>query len=265
MLQPQDFIMMPIPAKSYSAVCALLGGAAFLAAGAGNGGVSQDTGQSSDTAETRAPESQASAGTGETATTGASPSDGGGAADLEALKASGEIDAHGHPWSADLHASTKGKTKDGLWRMKVGVSRPDPLPGFPADNAASGAGTGTSSETGAPSATSQTATDSASGQPDTSGGEEDEFAAFRAAAATSDAADAAAAAAAPTARQFSDADLGALCNQAAVKLGDPTPVKEIIAQYVPAGEVAHSRNIPADKREEFAKAVEAKAGIEFAG
>ncbi len=42
-----------------------------------------------------------------------------------------QIDAHGHPWSANLHASTKTLTKDGLWRMKVGVKRPDPLPGFP--------------------------------------------------------------------------------------------------------------------------------------
>lgn len=42
-----------------------------------------------------------------------------------------QIDAHGHPWSAELHASTKTLTKEGLWRMKVGVSRPAPLPGFP--------------------------------------------------------------------------------------------------------------------------------------
>lgn len=42
-----------------------------------------------------------------------------------------EVDAHGHPWSADLHAATKNITKEGLWRMKVGVKRPDPLPGFP--------------------------------------------------------------------------------------------------------------------------------------
>jgi len=34
---------------------------------------------------------------------------------------------------------------------------------------------------------------------------------------------------------------------------------------VPTGEVAHSRNIPDEKRAEFAAAVEAKAGIEFAG
>lgn len=245
MLKPEDFIVMPIPASQYASVCALLGGAAILAAGAGasagNVGASPATAPSSGGAETLAPESQASAGTGETAPTGASPSD-------------GEIDAHGHPWSAELHASTKGKTKDGLWRMKVGVSRPDPLPGFPtADTGTSDTGTG--AQAGA-SATTGTAESPA--------GEDDEFAAFRAAAATSDAADAAAVASVQP-RKLSDADLGALCNQAAVKLGDPSPVKEIIAQYVPQGEVAHSRNIPEDKREEFVKAVEAKAGIEFAG
>jgi hypothetical protein len=59
--------------------------------------------------------------------------------------------------------------------------------------------------------------------------------------------------------------LGALCNQAAVKLGDPSPIKEIIAQYVPEGQVAHSRNIPEDKRAEFVKAVEAKAGMNSPG
>lgn len=42
-----------------------------------------------------------------------------------------QVDAHGWPWSADLHASTRNMTKEGLWRMKVGVSRPDPKPGFP--------------------------------------------------------------------------------------------------------------------------------------
>lgn len=247
----QNFIMMPIPAEQYRAVCALLGGAAVAALSAPPGNV--DT---TDAAPKPAAEPSASAAE-------ASPAvatDAG----ANAPAADGEIDAHGHPWSADLHASTKGKTKDGLWRMKVGVSRPDPLPGFPADSNASSAGTGTSSETEAPSATSQTATDSASGQGDTSGGEDDEFAAFRAAAAAGDATDAAAAAAVP-ARQFSDADLGALCNQAAVKLGDPTPVKEIIAKFTPEGQVAHSRNIPAERREEFAKEVEAKAGIQFAG
>lgn len=42
-----------------------------------------------------------------------------------------EVDAEGWPWSADMHSATKTKTKAGLWRMKVGVSRPDPKPGFP--------------------------------------------------------------------------------------------------------------------------------------
>jgi hypothetical protein len=254
-MKPDDFIHMPIPANMFSAVCALLGGAAAGALSApkpGNAAASQDTAKSSATAETLAPANLASAGTGETATSAASPSDDG-----------GEVDAHGHPWSADLHASTKGKTKDGLWRMKVGVSRPDPKPGFPVDEQS--AGTGTSTETGTASATSQTAPAPADAPAATSGGEDDEFAAFRAAAATSDQVDQAAAASAPTARQWSDADLGTLCNQAAVKLGDPSPIKEIIAQYVPQGEVAHSRNIPGEKREDFAKAVEAKAGIEFAG
>lgn len=44
-----------------------------------------------------------------------------------------ELDTAGWPWTAELHASSKSKTKDGLWRMKVGVSRPDPKPGYPLD------------------------------------------------------------------------------------------------------------------------------------
>lgn len=44
-----------------------------------------------------------------------------------------ELDTAGWPWMAVLHARSKGKTKDGLWRMKVGVSRPDPKPGYPLD------------------------------------------------------------------------------------------------------------------------------------
>jgi hypothetical protein len=254
-----DMIMMPVPISRYTDVCALLGGVSSAALSAKPSptkndqssrsepaAVSQDTGQSSENIGGSA-ESGASAGTGETATTGASPSD-------------GEIDAHGHPWSADLHASTKGKTKDGLWRMKVGVTRPDPKPGFPVAT-----GTGTSSETPAPSATSPTATDQASGQPATSTDDDDEFAAFREAAATSNATDAAAAAAVPAAREYTDADLGALCNQAAVKLGDPGPVKAIIAKYMPEGTVAHSRNVPAEQRSAFVNEIETAAGITFAG
>lgn len=44
-----------------------------------------------------------------------------------------ELDTAGWPWTAELHASSKSKTKDGLWRMKVGVARPEPAPGYPLD------------------------------------------------------------------------------------------------------------------------------------
>jgi hypothetical protein len=238
--------------KQLAAVYAVLAGTAIAAISAPVGKppepAPQATAPSSAGVETLAPENQASAGTGPVATTAVSPSD--------------EVDAGGHPWSADLHASTKGKTKDGYWRMKVGVSRPDPLPGFSTGGAPD---TGTSTETGTASATSQAATGPEIGQAVTGApAEDDEFVAFRNAAAASDATDTAAAASVPTARQFSDADLGALCNQAAVKLGDPAPIKEIIAKFVPEGQTQHSRNIPADKREEFAQAVETKADIKFA-
>lgn len=181
----------------------------------------------------------ASAGTGPSAQTDAFLSD--------------EVDAHGWPWSADMHASTKGKTQEGLWRMKVGVKRPDPKPGFPIGD------TGTAS-TGEESNAPATAPAETASPVE----EDDEFAAFRQASEKLEAKDAEAKASIP-ARKWTDADLGALCNQAAVKLGDPGPVKAIIAEFVPAGEVAHSRNIPDEKRAEFAAAVEAKAGIEFAG
>ena len=39
---------------------------------------------------------------------------------------SNTLDAAGWPWSAELHSATKSMTKAGLWRMKVGVERPDP-------------------------------------------------------------------------------------------------------------------------------------------
>lgn len=180
-----------------------------------------------------------------------------------------EIDAHGHPWSADIHAGSKGKTKDGLWRMKVGATRPAPMPGFPkTDETPSSTSTPSQASPAVDGATAQAGSSqteapaSAAASPVVD--EEDEFAAFTAAAAKADANAAAAAAAVPP-RVYTDADLGAVCNQAAVKLGDPAPIKAIIAEFVPTGEVAHSRNVPADKRAEFVKAVEAKAGIEFAG
>ena len=224
-----------------AAVYALLGGASPAAVApvknAGTVSAKPDTAADTGVADTQ--EEPASAGTGPSAQTDASLSD--------------EVDAHGWPWSADMHASTKGKTQEGLWRMKVGVKRPDPKPGFPIGD------TGTAStgeESNAPAtAPAETASPIE---------EDDEFAAFRQASEKLEAKDAEAKASIP-ARKWTDADLGALCNQAAVKLGDPGPVKEIIAEFVPAGEVAHSRNIPDEKRAEFAAAVEAKAGIEFAG
>jgi len=36
-----------------------------------------------------------------------------------------EVDAAGVAWDPSLHAATKTKTQAGLWRMKVGVKRPE--------------------------------------------------------------------------------------------------------------------------------------------
>ena len=237
-----DIIHMPIPRSMFTAVCALLGGASISAVA-----VSAKASPASPVAEP-APNAAAAA---EPAAAGDTAGD---------ASVDGVLDAGGWPWSAEMHASTKGLTKEGYWRMKVGVSRPDPKPGFPkADPAAQTGGTGTASD-GAASTPAATAASPAAGQAD----DEDEFAMFRAAADKASATDAAAAASVP-ARKFTDADLGALCNQAAVKLGDPAPIKELIGQYVPAGAVPHSRNIPDDQRAAFVAAVEAKAGITFAG
>lgn len=175
-------------------------------------------------------------------------------ADVVEEAPSGEIDADGHPWSASLHASTKAKTGAGLWRMKPGASRPDPLPGFPKAD-----GTGTS-ESGTVSKATEVVAEPIAG-PATE--EDDEFAAFTAAAKSADVADESAASKV-SARSWSDADLSKLANQAATKLGDPAPVRELVTKYVPAGEPVHSRNIPADQREAFAAALEKKAGIEYA-
>lgn len=47
--------------------------------------------------------------------------------------ASDDLDADGHPYDPALHAATKSKTKAGLWRMKVGVARPEPKSKPPLD------------------------------------------------------------------------------------------------------------------------------------
>lgn len=243
MPDPNDFIMMPVPVSKFATVCALLGGTSLAALFAP---VPKQSTPIADKPVDPAVRSDALDENGNS-TEGNPP----------AVQVSdGTLDTAGWPWSEALHASTKGTTKEGLWRMKVGVSRPDPKPSFPKGAPASAGGTGTSSAGTEPPA-SGTAAGPAAGE------DEDEFAAFRAAADAANGVNAAASAAVP-ARKWTDADLGALCNQAAVKLGDPTPIKVIISEFVPEGQVPHSRNIPDDKREDFAKAIEAKAGITFA-
>jgi hypothetical protein len=190
--------------------------------------------------------SPAPASTSTTATSIASHTD-----DADAI----ELDRDGWPWSAEMHASTKGKTKEGLWRMKAGVERPAPKPGFPKDE------TGATGTASAASSSAGNSANAASASPATTE-DDDEFAAFRQA--LGNEANAGAAAEIPE-RKWTDADLGALCNQAAVKLGDPAPIKALIEQFVPAGTVPHSRNVPQDKRAEFAAAVEKKADIVFDG
>jgi len=173
-----------------------------------------------------------------------------------AEEASGEdvvLDTDGHPWSAELHAGTKGRNADGRWKMKVGVKRPDPAPGYPLADAGNGA-TGTKAAGQAPDAGASAPTADAGPATDD---EEDEFAAF--ATSKPDTAPAW-----PRAR-WADADLSALCNQAAQALGGPAKVKETIAEFLPEGATNHSRNIPAEMREEFAVKLESVAGIEFAG
>lgn len=241
-MKPEEFMTIPITLFPHqlAAVYALLGGAASVA-------VASDTGKSpAPIIAEVVPVVAQSADTVEASPAAVEVSD------------DGTLDAHGWPWSDDLHASTKGVTKDGLWRMKVGVSRPDPKPGFPMSSADAVAEKSPSASTSGSAGAAGTETAPAA---EASSDEDDEFA--MAVAAIGKISDAAVAAL--PVRKWTDADLGALCNQAAVKLGDPTPIKELIAKYVPDGEVAHSRNIFEDQREAFAADVEAKADITFAG
>jgi hypothetical protein len=228
-----EFVNMPIPVEKFQAVCALLAGTAPAAIASTPSTIVSKLVRQSE------------------------------AEKVEEITQDIAVDSKGIPFDPSIHTGTK--NKDGTWRVKKGM----------ADKAAELEPIKTLSETSTPSpaipvadgATEQdgsTQTEepvSAAALPDD---EEDEFAAFTAAAAKVDAVEAAAVASIPE-RVWTDADLGALCNQAAIKLNDPVPVKALIAEFVPAGEVAHSRNVPADKRAAFVAAVEAKAGIEFAG
>lgn len=46
---------------------------------------------------------------------------------------SSTLDADGWAWDGEKHSATKSLTTAGLWRMKVGVKRPDAKPGYPID------------------------------------------------------------------------------------------------------------------------------------
>lgn len=50
---------------------------------------------------------------------------------IEPATKNADLDAAGWPFDAALHAATQTKTQNSLWRMKVGVKRPNPKPGFP--------------------------------------------------------------------------------------------------------------------------------------
>jgi hypothetical protein len=236
-----EFVNMPIPVEKFQAVCALLAGTAPAAIASTPSAIVSKLVRQSEAEKVEEITQEVIAET------------------VQGIA----VDSKGIPFDPSIHTGTK--NKDGTWRVKKGM----------ADKAAELEPIKTLSETSTPSpaipvadgATEQdgsTQTEepvSAAALPDD---EEDEFAAFTAAAAKVDAIEEAAVASIPE-RVWTDADLGALCNQAAIKLNDPVPVKALIAEFVPAGEVAHSRNVPADKRAAFVAAVEAKTGIEFAG
>jgi len=224
-MKSEDFIMMPVPVASYLAVCALLGGAS------GNA-IAQTT---------KAPVTDVS-GSPASGTNNVSAPASTSTAAVHSNSDGVTHDAAGTPFDPARH--TGSIVKSGLWRMKAGLSR----------------GPGEGEDAIKPTGTSATATGSSDGSTAQAlaADEDDEFAAFARAAGNSPSP------AAP-ARKWTVEDLSKLTNQAAQKLGDPAPVKEVIAQFVPAGEVPHSRNIPEANREAFAQALEKKAGITFEG
>ena len=220
MQDTSQFIMMPIPASQYTAVCALLGGTlARIAA---------------DTPPTHEPTPAP--------IDAAHPPAAASTEQLEAVDQSppvndAEIDSAGVSFDEAIHTGTK--LKDGTWRAKKGMKQE-------AEKLAEGTKT---EEAKVEEPAKETKAD------------EDEFAAFRQAVDESDEAEQAE----PEPRKWTEADLSKLCNQAATKLGDPGPIKNVISSFVPEGETPHSRNIPSDQREAFASAVEKAADIEFAG
>lgn len=165
------------------------------------------------------------------------------------------LDAHGHPWSADLHASTKAMTKEGIWRMKPGATRPAPMPGYPKEGTApETSNTGVIENGTIENVQKPVSETSGTAETWTDGTDEDEFAAFKTDETPS-----------VPEREWTDADMSKLCNQAATKMGGPDGVKNLISVYTAAGKPAHSRNIPVEDRERFAQEVEALAGITYEG
>lgn len=161
------------------------------------------------------------------------------------------LDAHGHPWSAALHASTKALTKEGIWRMKPGAVRPNPMPGYPMEAI---------EVVAEPEPVTEVVeTSDAVEVVETSDADEAEM--------WMDAAGDAPVATVP-AREWTDADLSKLCNQAAKALepkGAVPALKELVAIYSASGTVPHSRNVPVEDRERFAGEVEALANITYEG
>lgn len=168
-----------------------------------------------------------------------------------------EVDAAGTPFDPERHTGTK--LKSGLWRMKKGEERLPEEEVVEDVSAAALGGWGL-----APSATDageETAND-ADESSEMVMIEDDEFSSFREAATEMESNEAEMEV---PARTWTDADLGTLLNEAALKLGSPDKIIALISEYVPEGETSHSRNIPEDVREEFAQKIEELADIEFAG
>lgn len=169
-----------------------------------------------------------------------------------------ELDAHGHPWSAELHASTKGKTQDGLWRMGRGKERPAPMPGYPkSDDEIEGTAPAPVLEQHEEQITGETGNEF----PVAEEAVDDEFAQF------------ATATAEPVtepqevpARVWSDADVSNAANWAVNSLGGkPEGVVALRDKYIPAGMVPKTMNIPVTDREAFVQDLEKLVGTAYPG
>lgn len=64
-------------------------------------------------------------------------------------------------------------------------------------------------------------------------------------------------------KEYTDADMSKICNQAASSSADINIIKKLIAETVPEGQVSHSRNIPLEKRVDFVQKLQQICQIEF--